>query len=135
MSDTTQGGTRPAVGSIAWRDLTTGDAERLRDFYARVVGWQAAPLEMGGYSDYVMMTPGAEPVSGICHARGSNADLPPQWLIYIVVENLDRSAAACVELGGAILAGPRPLSGGRCCVIRDPAGAVCALYETTESTE
>ena len=25
--------------------------------------------------------------------------------------------------------GPRPLAGGRFCVIRDPAGAVCALYE------
>ncbi len=64
-----------------------------------------------------------------CHARGVNADLPPQWLVYIVVDDVDRSAATCQELGGAIVAGPRPPAGGRTCVIRDPAGAVCALYE------
>jgi predicted enzyme related to lactoylglutathione lyase len=121
---------RPAAGSIAWRDLTVPDAEALRDFYSLVVGWQAAPVEMQGYSDFIMMPPGsADPVAGICHTRGSNADLPPQWLLYIVVENVDRSAASCVALGGAVVAAPRPLSGGRFCVIRDPAGAVCALYE------
>jgi predicted enzyme related to lactoylglutathione lyase len=84
-----------------------------------------------GYSDFIMMPPGsANPVTGICHARGSNADLLPQWLLSIVVENVERSAASCVELGGAVVAGPRPLSGGRFCVIRDPAGAVCALYQS-----
>jgi predicted enzyme related to lactoylglutathione lyase len=85
---------------------------------------------MDGYSDFMMMPPGsADAAAGICHARGSNADLPAQWLLYIVVADLDDSAASCVELGGAIVSGPRPLSGGRICVIRDPAGAVCALYQ------
>ena len=37
-----------------------------------------------------MIPPGAaQPVSGICHARGSNADLPPVWLIYITVADLE----------------------------------------------
>jgi predicted enzyme related to lactoylglutathione lyase len=66
--------------------------------------------------------------AGICHARGLNGDLPAQWLIYIVVEDVERSAAACVELGGQVLVAPRDMAGGRYCVIRDPAGAVCALY-------
>jgi predicted enzyme related to lactoylglutathione lyase len=120
----------PIVGTVAWRDLTVGNAEALRDFYSRVVGWQAAPVDVEGYSDFVMMPPeSAEPVAGICHARGPNADLPAQWLLYIVVEDLDRSTASCLDLGGAVVAGPRPLSGGRFCVIRDPAGAVCALFQ------
>ena len=71
-----------------------------------------------------------EAMAGVCHARGSNADLPPQWLIYIVVMDVERSARRCSELGGEVMAGPRPLGNGRFCVIRDPAGAVCALYET-----
>ncbi|MEO8076770.1 MAG: VOC family protein, partial [Acidobacteriota bacterium] len=123
MSDTspTSNAQRPQAGTIAWRDLTVPDAEAVRDFYSRVVGWQAAPVEVQDYSDFIMMPPGsADPAAGICHARGVNADIPAQWLLYIVVDDLDRSAASCVELGGALVAGPRPLSGGRFCVIRDP---------------
>jgi predicted enzyme related to lactoylglutathione lyase len=117
------------IGTIAWRDLTVQNATKLRDFYARMVGWKFSPVDMGGYSDFCMLAPATgETVAGICHARGSNADLPAQWLIYIVVADVDRSAAKCRKLGGKVLVKPRPMAGGRFCVIRDPAGAVCALY-------
>ena len=93
------------------------------------VGWKSEPVDMGGYSDFTMIAPGSgDGVAGICHARGSNADVPPQWLLYFVVEDVERSARTCTERGGELLVGPRPLSGGRFCVIKDPAGAVCALY-------
>ena len=119
-----------AAGTICWHDLTVNDAEPIRDFYQEVVGWTSEPVDMGGYEDFSMMTPAGDAgVAGVCHARGSNADLPPQWLVYIVVDDVEHSAARCAELGGTIIAGVRPLAGGRFCVIRDPAGAVCALYE------
>jgi hypothetical protein len=122
--------TTPPVGTIVWLDLTVPDAEALRDFYSQVVGWEPAPVPMGGYSDFTMLPPGVQdPVAGVCHARGENVDLPPQWLMYVVVEDVERSAAECVRLGGQIVAGPRPLMGGLFCVMRDPAGAVCALFE------
>ena len=60
----------------------------------------------------------------------SHADLPPQWLIYITVANVEKSAEQCVALGGKVLAGPRPMGDhGRVAVIQDPAGAVAALFE------
>ncbi len=118
------------TGKITWQDLTVNDAEKVRDFYAKVVGWRAEPVEMGGYCDFNMIPPGGqEGVAGICHARGPNADVPPQWLIYITVDDVDRASAECTASGGSIVAGPRPMGGGRICVIRDPAGAVCALYQ------
>ena len=123
---------KAAVGSIGWTDLTVPDAEAVRDFYTRVTGWQAQPLNMGEYSDYVMVARDGSGVAGVCHARGSNADLPPQWLVYIVVEDVDAAAAECARLGGTVVAGPRPMGGGRFCVIRDPAGAVCALFAPPE---
>lgn len=123
---------RPKVGTITWTDLTVPDAEEVRDFYAAVVGWTPQALDMGGYSDFVMSTPEGTAVAGVCHARGVNADLPPQWLVYITVGDVDRSAARCVDLGGKILAGPKNMgSQARYCVIQDPAGAVAALYATT----
>jgi predicted enzyme related to lactoylglutathione lyase len=117
------------VGSICWTDLTVPDAEGVAAFYRQVVGWKSNPCDMGGYNDYLMNTPETgKTAAGVCHSRGVNADLPPQWLVYIVVADVDRSARRCVELGGSVLVGPRELGGqGRFCVIRDPAGAVAAL--------
>jgi len=118
------------AGTVLWHDLTARDADRLRGFYEQVVGWRASPVDMGGYQDFNMTAPGmSAPVAGICHARGTNADLPPQWLMYVVVESVERAAAECGRLGGRVLSGPRAMSGGRLCVIEDPAGAVCALFE------
>ena len=127
---TTQEVASPAVGTIAWRDLTVPNADSIRAFYEQVVGWKSSPVDLGSYSDFEMLQPSSgESVAGICHARGSNAELPPQWLIYIIVANVATSATRCVELGGHVLVAPRPLSGGTFCVIRDPAGAVCALFQ------
>jgi predicted enzyme related to lactoylglutathione lyase len=118
------------TGSITWLDLTVENAEEIRDFYARVVGWEVASVEMAGYSDFCMNAPGSgKTMAGICHARGVNADLPPQWLAYITVEDAADGAKRCEELGGKILAGPKSMGGqGSYCVIQDPAGAVVALF-------
>ena len=116
-------------GTIIWTDLTVENAEEVRDFYSSVVGWTHEPEDMGDYEDYHMVASSTgDRVAGVCHPRGVNADLPPQWLVYISVEDLDASMAACQELGGRVVAGPKKLGPyGRYCVIEDPAGAVAAL--------
>jgi predicted enzyme related to lactoylglutathione lyase len=86
---------------------------------------------MDDYHDFDMLAPGSdEPVTGICYARGANAALPPQWLIYITVDDVDKSASRCVELGGKVLDGPRMMGSSQFCVIQDPAGAVAALISS-----
>lgn len=121
---------KPQIGSVAWRDLTVPNAAELRDFYCAVVGWKSAEHPMGDYADYNILAPeSGECVAGICHARGPNANVPAQWLIYITVADVEQSAARCRALGGAVLDGPRSMGAARMCVIRDPAGAVAALYQ------
>lgn len=115
------------IGAIEWRDLTVANAEQVSDFYAQVVGWQREPAPMGDYDDYNMNnTQGT--VAGVCHAKGDNADLPPQWLMYVRVENAQQSAKKTVELGGEILKGPTEYAGETYYVIRDPAGAILSVY-------
>jgi predicted enzyme related to lactoylglutathione lyase len=118
----------PRVGSVGWHDLTVQDAVAIRDFYQAVVGWESSPVSMGEYDDYGMLVPATtEAVAGVCHARGPNANLPPQWLIYIRVADLESSLRQCAERGGEVIDGPRGTGEERFCVIRDPAGAVAAL--------
>lgn len=127
MSDTE----KTPIGQVCWRDLTVENAAEVRDFYAAVTGWKASPQSMGEYDDFNMKMPeSGETVAGVCHARGSNANLPPQWLIYIAVEDVEKSAARCRELGGSVIDGPRAMGSSRSCVIKDPAGAVAGLIST-----
>ena len=123
---------KPPTGAIVWRDLTVADAPGVRDFYSRVVGWESAPVEMGDYSDFNMLDGDGHAVAGICHARGGNEGLPAQWLVYIMVDDVDASAERCREQGGRVLVEPEPTGTDRYCVIQDPAGAVCALYEKAD---
>lgn len=117
------------IGKIGWIDMTVDDASSLRDFYKAVVGWEVEDTSMGDYDDYTMKASDGTPVSGVCHARGSNATQPGGWMIYITVADVDASAAACTANGGKLLVEPRGLAGGRFCVIEDPNGATSALYQ------
>jgi predicted enzyme related to lactoylglutathione lyase len=122
-------GSTPGIGHPAWFDLTVPNAEETRDFYGEVLGWRPTPVPMGDYDDFVMNAPDGSAAAGICHARGGNAGLPPVWLVYFLVEDLDGAVASARRGGGEVLAEPRSAGGGRYAVIRDPAGAVCALFQ------
>jgi hypothetical protein len=122
---------KPDIGKITWVDLTIPNAKKIKDFYTKTVGWKVQQLSMGDYDDYVMVSPTSkENISGICHKRGGNAEYPAQWLIYITVAGLTKSINTCKKLGGKIIVKPKVYAGmGKYCVIQDPAGAVCALFE------
>ena len=114
------------IGRIGWVDLTVAAAPRIRDFYQAVIGWEPSAVKMGEYDDFNMNVPGTgQPVAGICNARGVNADVPAQWLIYVPVADLPASIAACEKLGGKVL--HRHPTG---CIIQDPAGAVMVITDS-----
>lgn len=121
--------TPPPFGRIGWIDITVPDAEALRDFYSALVGWRHEAVDMGGYDDYAMVPEhGDGPAAGICFLKGVNDTMPAAvWLPYITVPDLVRCMETCVALGGAIVADRRDTGG--YVVIRDPAGAVAALWQ------
>ena len=116
-------------GQIGWVDLTVGNASDVRDFYRAVVGWEYREVEMDGYSDYAMTNLEGNDVTGICHAKGVNEGLPAQWLVYFTVLDLQFAVDEVVANGGQVLRAPTDMGAGQFAVIRDPAGAVCALFE------
>lgn len=125
------GNNKSEIGLIGWVDITTDIADELKEFYSNVIGWKVEPVPMGDYNDYNMLiTSTGKPAAGICNKKKTNAELPSQWLIYFTVENIEASVKKCIELGGKILVPLKTIGGyGGYCVIQDPAGSVCALFE------
>lgn len=124
---------KPEVGTLSWFDLTIPNAEEVRDFYSKVIGWkyQPVPMENGKYNDFNMIAPESDLiVTGVCHARGVNKNLPAQWMLYFTVKDLDKCIKECNASGGTVIVESKDMGNyGRYCVIEDPAGAVCALFE------
>ncbi|WP_440875405.1 VOC family protein [Thalassotalea sp. PLHSN55] len=118
------------IGDLAWVDLTVDNAEQVKGFYQQVVGWKTEHIPMGDYDDFAMVSEiTGEAVSGICHAKGVNADLPPMWLPYFLVADIASAVEDVSALGGKLLTPIKNMGNDRYVVIKDPAGAACALYQ------
>lgn len=125
------------AGKFVWFDLTVDNAEEVRDFYEEVIGWKPEPVPMGRYDDFNMTLPDSgDPAAGICHRRGANEDLPPVWMVYVTVADIRASVHACTQRGGSAVTPIKHMPGhGHYCVIKDPAGAVLALFEVEASDD
>lgn len=118
----------PPLGTIVWHDLTVPHATEVRDFYRDVIGWTTGTESMGDYEDYYVVSPeSGQVVGGVCHARGSNANLPPAWLMYVAVDDVEAACEKAIAKGGEVVDGPRAMGPGKFAVIRDPAGAFIGI--------
>jgi predicted enzyme related to lactoylglutathione lyase len=118
-------------GRFVWYELMTTDPAAAQAFYTDVVGWGTAPFEGAG-TDYTMWTKGETPdtaIGGLMElpeeARASG--VPPHWMGYVAVPDVDATAARAEELGGRIVMGPHEIPNVGRFVI--PQGAVFALHQ------
>lgn len=70
------------------------------------------------------------PAAGACHARGVSVGLPPVWLIYLPVGDLDESLHRVEQEGGKVMKAAEGEDGEPIyAVIWDPLGAHLALVK------
>ncbi len=118
-------------GKILWQDLTVENAEEVKNFYQEVVGWDSSVVDQGGYHDFNIhpQAGSEEAIAGICHKRGELQNFPSQWLMYITIENLNKSIEKSKALGGKIVEGPKKMGKSSYAIVQDPAGAYFVLFE------
>lgn len=121
-------------GQIISADLTVENADSMRDFYKKVIGWVVEEISMsdteGSYNDYAMKDAEGSWVGGICHHRGANKGIPPQWITYVNVDDIRESIRKCEELGGQIIRESKDSKGKyQYALIQDPTGAILGLTE------
>ena len=116
-------------GKFLWTDLTVPNAGELKEFYKEVVGWEEHAIDMKDgeetYQDFAMMADKETAVGGICNQRGKNANIPPQWIPYINVTNVEESLKKAINLGGSLIHESRKKDGSyQFVIIKDPIGAI-----------
>jgi uncharacterized protein len=121
----------PNVGEISWHELATTDHKAAYDFYEQLFGWnKTGDHEMGDMGTYQMYGKGEQQLGGMWTAP-ADVPMPPNWLYYIRVPNVDETVERVKALGGQVLNGPMDVPGGdRVAQCMDPQGAAFAVHAT-----
>lgn len=124
---------KPKVNEFCWNELATSNVQAAKDFYGKVFGWKFNDYEMGD-TTYTMIKSNDKEFGGIWSIpKDKEKQIPPHWMAYILVENLDSSLEKASKSGASIM---RPASNagdfGRFAIITDPTGAHIALWQTLQ---
>lgn len=121
-----------APGAFCWIELATTDQAAAKGFYSKIFGWSSQDFPIGPNEVYtIFQVEGRDAAAGSTLRPEQRAHrVPPQWNLYVAVENADASAARATELGGTVLAPPFDVfDSGRMAVVQDPTGASISLWQ------
>ncbi len=108
-------------GDFIWYEILTTDPDATAAFYGPLLGWSFEPAGQEGM-DYRVFSMGSEGIGG-CMKLHEGAPMPPMWLGYIGVDDVDASTASIRAAGGQIHMEPQDIPGvGRFAFVADPQG-------------
>jgi predicted enzyme related to lactoylglutathione lyase len=115
-------------GYFGWYELMTTDADAAASFYTSVIGWTTKDVgtpEM----PYTVFNADNYGTAGLLAIPPHASGMPPTWLGYIHVPDVDAEAADVAADGGVIHRPPTDVPGMlRFCVVADPQGTAFVLF-------
>jgi uncharacterized protein len=117
-------------GEFCWYELGTRDISSAIQFYTQLMNWGTHSHDMGEMGVYyIFQLEGQEVGAGYQMGGPQFEGVPPHWMPYVWVDDVDATAAKVTELGGKIVAPPMDITNvGRMAFIQDPQGAHLAVY-------
>jgi predicted enzyme related to lactoylglutathione lyase len=121
-------GVKGETGSLCWNELLTNDTTKAIDFYTQLFGWKTKTDS--GATPYTEISNGEDHIGGIMQIQPQMGPMPPNWGIYIAVNDCDATAAKSTSLGGRQYLPPTDIPHvGRFAVLSDPQGAVFNIIQ------
>ncbi|MET9324984.1 VOC family protein [Streptomyces sp. NPDC003038] len=114
-------------GALVWNELSTDDTDAAARFYAAVLPISPAPSQMPGVQAYTEFKVGGRAVAGMKDLSMVPDGVPPHWLPYFHVDDVDSIQATAVRAGGSVMAPAFDMAAGRMAVLADPQGGVFAV--------
>ncbi len=119
---------KPAVGDFCWHELMANDVEGAKKFYGEICGWtfEKTPMPM----EYWLLKRGDKMAGGLMANPVASKGVPPHWLAYVAVGNVDESHRRALALGAKEINPAMDIPNiGRFTIIADPTGAVISLFQ------
>ena len=124
-------------GRFCWYELMTTDQAGAKAFYTKVVDWGTQDMPMPGMT-YTMFRAGETPVSGLMDLPepARKMGVPPCWIGYVAVDDVDAAANKAKTLGGQVHVPPTDIPDvGRFAAIADPQGAALSIFKGKPGSE
>lgn len=117
-------------GALCWAELDTNDTNSAGSFYTALFGWgKKGGGEAANQTAYTEWQQGGKSIGGMMTIPKEWGPVPPNWLVYFASADVDATAKKAGELGGAAVVPPTDIPDmGRFAVLRDPQGAVFAVF-------
>lgn len=120
-------------GEFCWNELMTNDVQKCKEFYKALFGWETQEHNTEHFT-YTLLKKGEKEIGGMMQIPADHAkEIPPHWMSYIYVENIEESLAKAKSLGATI---KRELTScgeyGRFAIMQDPTGAHIAIWESAK---
>ena len=117
-------------GAACWTELATRDTKAAEAFYTQLFGWTAKVGGVGTPMEYTEFNNQGKPGVGMMAMPAQvPAFVPPYWMWYFQVADVDASTATATSLGASVRVPAMDIpSTGRFSVVADPQGAVFALF-------
>ena len=114
-------------------ELQTKDIPKAKEFYSRLFDWKLDDIPMpGGDMLYTMINVGEGTGGGMF--ANMDPQVPPHWLAYVGVDDIEASTQKARDLGASVLQDVMKVGDyGWLSVIKDPTGAVIAMWKNKES--
>jgi len=121
---------RAEPGEWIWAVYQSPDAASAAAFYQDLGNYEVMPGDRVGDSESFSLQAEGYARASLVEIPPGRTELRPEWLYFVRVGDVAASLARAVELGGSVIAPPRPdLLDGRLAVIADPGGALLGLME------
>ena len=102
----------PQIGDFSWHELLTSNWSTAFDFYSKLFGWERMQaMDMGPQGTYQIFGTGGHQLGGM-YNPGALPTGGPQWLPYILVRDVKRTAELTKELGAVVASEPTEVPGG-----------------------
>ena len=118
-------------GALCWAELDTTDMNSAEKFYTALFGWGAKRGgEAANETPYTEWQRDGNSIGGMMTIPKEWGPVPPNWLVYFMVSDVDATTKKAGSLGGQAVVPPTDIpKTGRFSVIRDPQGAVFAAFK------
>lgn len=119
-------------GALIWNELSTSDTDAAAAFYSAVLPISPAPSQMPDAQGYTEFNVGGRAIGGMMDLSSMPPGVPPHWLPYFHVDDVDSIQAAAVRAGGSVKAPAFDMAAGRMAVLSDPQGGTFAVITASE---